>query len=154
MYIVGLWELYAPSGVQRQSPWAGVGGQCPLTLKGVLKRAILHLEFDYLTFWWVLSDILSNIAYTGTCYLYVPIPLIQRHVYWAVKRIIEVMFWGLDHLCFGGSLWHLGLSSQFSSWPRPCGEYAFLLYLVWFFGTKPRDLLGRTSLKWPILCEV
>jgi len=29
-----------------------------------------------------------------------------------------------------------------------------LLCLIWFFSTKPRDWLGRTSSKWPILCRV
>jgi len=32
--------------------------------------------------------------------------------------------------------------------------WLLLLCLFWFFNTKPRDWLGRTSMKWPVLCQV
>jgi len=34
------------------------------------------------------------------------------------------------------------------------GECTLLLCYVWFFRTKPRDWLGETSPKWPVLCRV
>jgi len=32
--------------------------------------------------------------------------------------------------------------------------FAFIVFILVFFSTKPRDWLGRTSLIWPILCQV
>ena len=52
----------------------------------------------------VLSDILSITSYLLCVYML----LIQKRIVILSSKTNGVMFQGLDHLCAGGYLWHLG----------------------------------------------